>query len=93
MFAQICQVPFGAYLAASALGTVPLVAAYVYAGALLSSIADMLKGGKRATALTPKGTMLVAGAFLASLALMLWLWRVGAARVAPTRARQPSLLV
>ena len=64
-------VPLSSYIAACALGTAPNVLAYVFVGALLTTLEALRRGEVH---LTPQGTALGGVSFAISIALCVWLW-------------------
>jgi uncharacterized membrane protein YdjX (TVP38/TMEM64 family) len=79
-------VPFCTFVLGTTLGTLPNTLAYVYIGSLLDSIAALLDGHR--PEFDASGTALLAGASLASLALMVVLSRAAAERLAAARRQE-----
>ena len=81
-------VPLHVYVSASAVGCVPNVAAYVYLGSLLDSLADIAAGRSKPPGLT--SWVLLAVGLVATVAVLVYVSRAATARVAAARLRKPT---
>ena len=79
--------PVHVYAAASAVGCLPNVAAYVYLGSLLDSLADIAAGRSKPPG--PASWALLAVGLAATVAVLVYVSRTATARVAAARLRKP----
>ena len=80
--------PLHTYIAASAVGCLPNVAAYVYLGSLLDNLADIAAGRSEPPGLT--SWVLLAVGLVATVAVLVYVSRAATARVAAARLRKPA---
>jgi uncharacterized membrane protein YdjX (TVP38/TMEM64 family) len=81
-------VPVHVYASASAVGCLPNVAAYVYLGSLLDSLADIAAGRSKPPGRT--SWALLAVGLVATVAVLVYVSRAATARVAAARLRKPT---
>ena len=84
----ITNVPLRTYVAASCVGALPNVAAHVYVGTLLDSLADIATGRRHHS---PATWALLVGGCVATLGVLGWVSRAAASRIRSRRAAEAGL--